>query len=272
MKDQTIIIRTYNRLVFTQFCLRAIQAYTDFSRVEEVLIGDCHSTDGTESFVRRSPWARVYEAPYGNVTANLQIGLSLSRARNVIVVDNDIFVAPDWNYILGEVFTCALAHGIRVLAYDTGDTTLKNSTGAALRVGFRDYRIQPVACVGGRIVAPRELFDEANVFGRLGGVQGQYNGWWQWHQGFLGQIGVLLPRLGCFDMGRFERPGPGDEYTRHRRGEPLVEEFLRAGPDRLKAAYVRAGWMRDAAPPVPDLRGSAPTLSSELARRKEDEL
>lgn len=86
----------------------------------------------------------------------------------------------------------------------------------------------------------------ANPVGNLGDIDSHiYFGFWFWHLGFRGCLGVMLPRTGTLLM-EFGRDLPsGLQYTADRLKEPLIQRLLDEDPVALKEEYIEKGWMRD---------------------------
>jgi len=246
-RELSILLLTYNRCAFTYYCLEALKIYTDFSCVADVLIGDCHSTDGTEELITSYGFvSRVYKVPHGSVATNMKRGAEFAQGKYVLKLDNDILVSKDWNLKALTVMKAAEKHKIRIIGYDLSDENLrKASIGRPIRLDDCGYTLQPMKYVGGRIITSKALLLEENCYGHLDDMKGQYHGWWQWHQAFEGQIAAILPRLACFDMTRIQQIPPGYEYISQRRGEPIVERLIRENPLQLKRLYVGKKWMRE---------------------------
>lgn len=261
-KELTILLMTYNRFLYTKYCLDALAQYTDFSCVKEVLVGDAGSADGTLELLEHYDFiTRVYRVPYGSVANNIRTGAGLATGKYILILGNDILVSQDWNRRALEAICAGQEHGIRIVCYDMPDGDLRDAVlGNARRfvpnaiphnvrgpINCGDFKLQPTWQAGGLWITSRELLLSRNGFGELGQVaEGQvYFGWWFWHLAFQGQIAVLQPRLATYMMELGNQLPSGCEYMRPRLEEPLVKELLAEDPVALKQEYLRKGWMRD---------------------------
>jgi GT2 family glycosyltransferase len=96
----SIIIITYNNLLFTRMCLATVLGHTsDVSY--EIIIVDNASNDGTREYLReiarRNPNVRVVlnEENRGFAAANNQ-GLTSARATVLVLLNNDVMVPSGW--------------------------------------------------------------------------------------------------------------------------------------------------------------------------------
>jgi len=262
-KDLTILLMTYNRFIYTKYCLDALAQYTDFSCVKEVLVGDAGSTDGTRELLDHYDFiTKIYEVPYGSVANNIRTGARLATGKYVQIVGNDILVSQDWNRKALEAIMAGERHGIRIVCYDMPDgdlhhaihgnvaafiSNLKYSYLHQEAVHFDGFVLQPTWQAGGLWITSKQLLLSTNQLGRLGEVaEGRvYFGWWFWHLGFQNQIAVLLPRLATYMMEFGDRIPFGCRYMSHRLEEPIIKELLKENPIGLKRKYIEKGWMRD---------------------------
>ena len=268
--ELTILLMTYNRFIYTKYCLRALLEYTDFSCVKEVLIGDAGSTDGTWKELiepydrmgeRDQTLLKTYQVPYGSVANNIRTGAGLATGKYILILGNDILVSQDWNRKALAAIRAGQEHGIRIVCYDMPDGDLYDAVHGNVRrfvpnaiphnargpINCGDFKLQPTWQAGGLWITSRDLLLSRNGFGELGQVaEGQvYFGWWFWHLGFQNQIAVLQPRLATYMMELGDQLPSGCEYMRPRLDEPLVKELLAEDPVALKQEYLRKGWMRD---------------------------
>jgi GT2 family glycosyltransferase len=96
----SIVIVTYNNLVYTRLCLESVFRNTVYSNCE-VLVVDNHSTDGTQEYLRsmakRFPNLHLVlnESNQGFARANNR-GLKQATGDYFILLNNDTIVPPGW--------------------------------------------------------------------------------------------------------------------------------------------------------------------------------
>jgi GT2 family glycosyltransferase/glycosyltransferase involved in cell wall biosynthesis len=96
----SIIVVTYNNLVFTQECLSSLESHTEYPNFE-VIVVDNGSIDGTPDFLTR--WAEgapnrsaiLNDDNKGFAAANNQ-GLRVATGEYLVLLNNDTFVTPGW--------------------------------------------------------------------------------------------------------------------------------------------------------------------------------
>ena len=96
----SIIIVTYNNLLFTRMCLATVLGHTIHVSYELIVV-DNASDDGTREYLRevagRNPHVRVAfnEENRGFAAANNQ-GLALARGNVLVLLNNDVLAPPGW--------------------------------------------------------------------------------------------------------------------------------------------------------------------------------
>jgi GT2 family glycosyltransferase len=96
----SVIVVTYNNLVFTRMCLGTLLGNTDWPNFEVIVI-DNASTDGTAEYLRdvarRNAGVRVVinEHNRGFAAANNQ-GLAMATGDVLVLLNNDTMVPPGW--------------------------------------------------------------------------------------------------------------------------------------------------------------------------------
>lgn len=97
-KKVTIIILTWNGMVYTKRCLETLRDQTEFQNYE-VIVVDNGSTDGSVEYLRSIPWLHLIEnkSNQGFAKANNQaIDLS-DQNSDVVLLNNDTEISqPDW--------------------------------------------------------------------------------------------------------------------------------------------------------------------------------
>jgi GT2 family glycosyltransferase len=106
-KEVTILIPNYKTPDITKICLRLIRKYTDFSRVEVIVI-DNNSNDESLAYLKTLPWIKLIErkgiigesAPLSHSRA-LDAALDLVTTPFVLSIHTDTFVKKsDWLDVL----------------------------------------------------------------------------------------------------------------------------------------------------------------------------
>ncbi len=175
----SIVIPNWNGIKFVGMCLDSIarSAFADY----ETIVVDNGSADGSRELIEEKyPWVRLIKLP-----ANLGFakacneGIKASEADYVILLNNDIEVAPDWLQELYEGMErhpeCGMGTSKmmfldqRDVFYNTGDLFHAWSSGGGRGQGEKDVgqydREEYVfgACAGAGIYR-RELFEKIGIF------------------------------------------------------------------------------------------------------------
>jgi GT2 family glycosyltransferase len=96
----SVIVVSYNTLVFTRMCLESVLANTDAPPFELVVV-DNASVDGSRKYLRalaeRDARVRVVENDHNvGFPAACNKGLALARGRYLVLLNSDAMVAPRW--------------------------------------------------------------------------------------------------------------------------------------------------------------------------------
>jgi GT2 family glycosyltransferase len=96
----SVIVVTYNNLDLTKACLHSLEAYSDYSNLE-VIVVDNASADDTPTFMRA--WAEqgndrriVLNADNRGFAAANNQGLALATGDYLVMLNNDTYVTPGW--------------------------------------------------------------------------------------------------------------------------------------------------------------------------------
>lgn len=131
----SIVVVTYNNLLFTQMCLASVLGNTagDF----EVIVVDNASTDGTAAYVeavaRMNPRVRLFRNAEncGFAAANNR-GLAAANGRFLVLLNNDTIVPPNW---LGQL----IAHLVDSSIGLVGPVTNRIGNEAEIKTSYRTY-------------------------------------------------------------------------------------------------------------------------------------
>ena len=177
-----------DRLEFTQESLRALRANTNWSLVDEFVIYDDGSTDGTLEFLREQAAdmnAELRQTQLGSAVAAQNHFIERSRADFAAKCDNDAMFPPRWLDISLDVLTRFPELGVLCLE----ERGIK---------GEPPYGYQHAAEGDGLFVARRSIFD-----GRPApNVIRKYWGWETWIRQNKIKLGWLAPSIPVFLLDR----------------------------------------------------------------------
>jgi GT2 family glycosyltransferase len=100
----SVVVLTYNNLAFTEACLFSIEAYSDYTNLE-VIVVDNASADGSREWLAR--WAAepskaghrrrliLNDANLGFSAGN-NVGLAAASGEVLVLLNNDTYVTPGW--------------------------------------------------------------------------------------------------------------------------------------------------------------------------------
>ncbi|MDR3569350.1 MAG: glycosyltransferase family 2 protein [Syntrophobacteraceae bacterium] len=91
----SVVIPVYNQLDYTKKCVESLKAHGD--GIEEIIIIDNGSTDGTADYLLGLDWARVIiNGENLGCAAAWNQGLAASVASRVLFLNNDVVVTAGW--------------------------------------------------------------------------------------------------------------------------------------------------------------------------------
>ncbi len=97
--DITVVLLTFNEWEVTELCLRSL-AYAQKKNPQlsvEYLVVDNDSKDGTPDRIAQIPGLRLIRNPKNvGFAAGNNVGIKAARGRDVVILNNDTVVAPDW--------------------------------------------------------------------------------------------------------------------------------------------------------------------------------
>ncbi len=96
----SIIILTYNELKYTQLCIESIRKFTPKDKYELIVV-DNHSIDETIQWLREQQDIKLIlnNENYG-VAKGYNQGINISKGENILLLNNDVIVTPNWLYNL----------------------------------------------------------------------------------------------------------------------------------------------------------------------------
>ena len=134
LKRVDIIIPIYNAFESVQLCIESIKKHTDLMLHRVILINDCSSDQRMKSYLdalEEEGFIVIHNEKNQGFSANVNVGMSYSNARDVILLNSDTVVTRRW---VEKLIACAYT------AKETGTVTpLSNSaTLASVPVAFVD--------------------------------------------------------------------------------------------------------------------------------------
>jgi GT2 family glycosyltransferase/tetratricopeptide (TPR) repeat protein/2-polyprenyl-3-methyl-5-hydroxy-6-metoxy-1,4-benzoquinol methylase len=91
----SIILVTYNQLAYTPQCLESLRRHTP--EAHEIIVVDNGSTDGTVEYLRAQTDIRCIElATNLGFPAAANLGIEAAQGDNLLLLNNDTVVTPDW--------------------------------------------------------------------------------------------------------------------------------------------------------------------------------
>lgn len=91
----SVVIPVYNHLDYTKKCIDSLKSHN--RGVEEIIVIDNGSKDGTADYLRGLDWVRVIINPENlGCAAAWNQGLDAARSRWVLFLNNDVVVSANW--------------------------------------------------------------------------------------------------------------------------------------------------------------------------------
>lgn len=96
----SIVILTYNQLEYTKLCIESIRKFTPKDKYELIVV-DNNSSDGTVLWLKEQNDIRIIlnRKNYG-VAKGYNQGIQKSIGDNILLLNNDVIVTPNWLYNL----------------------------------------------------------------------------------------------------------------------------------------------------------------------------
>ncbi len=137
LKRVDIIIPVYNALESLKLCIESIRKYTDLKLHRVIIINDCSSDEKMKPYLdtlESQEFIVIHNEKNQGFSANVNIGMTYSSSRDVILLNSDTIVTKRW---VEKLIDCAYA------TKETGTVTpLSNSaTIASVPVAFVDNEL-----------------------------------------------------------------------------------------------------------------------------------
>lgn len=95
-KFTSIVMLTYNQLDYTKLCIESIRKFTKLGSYE-IIITDNNSTDGTIKWLKEQEDIRViFNEDNKGFPVGCNQGIEISNGENILLLNNDIIVTPNW--------------------------------------------------------------------------------------------------------------------------------------------------------------------------------
>ncbi|MGO1043855.1 glycosyltransferase [Clostridioides difficile] len=102
IKFTSIIILTYNQIEYTKLCIESIRKFTPKDKYEIIII-DNNSSDGTVEWLKsQTDIKSVYNDKNLGFPKGCNQGIELAKGENILLLNNDIIVTPNWLYNLNK--------------------------------------------------------------------------------------------------------------------------------------------------------------------------
>lgn len=103
----SIVMLTYNQLEYTKVCIESIRKFTDKNKYE-IIVVDNKSTDGTVNWLKgQDDLVVIYNEENKGFPAGCNQGISIAKGENILLLNNDVIVTPNWLYNLNKALWSA---------------------------------------------------------------------------------------------------------------------------------------------------------------------
>lgn len=131
-KLTSIIILTYNQLNYTKLCIESIRKFTQMESYE-IIIVDNNSTDGSVKWLENQDDLKViYNKENKGFPAGCNQGIKMSKGDNIVLLNNDTIVTPNWLNNLEKALYSSTDVGA------VGSVSNSCSNGQQIVVGYGD--------------------------------------------------------------------------------------------------------------------------------------
>ena len=100
MHFTSIVILTYNQLEYTKLCIESIRKFTPKDKYELIVV-DNNSTDETVKWLKEQKDIKlILNSENLGVPKGYNQGINVSKGDNILLLNNDVIVTPNWLYNL----------------------------------------------------------------------------------------------------------------------------------------------------------------------------
>lgn len=167
----SIIILTFNKLEYTKKCVESIRKYTDSKTYEIIVVDNC-STDGTPQWLlKQGDIVKILNNENLGFPKGCNQGLEIATGDNLLLLNNDVIVTPNWLPNLIKALYCSSKVGA------VGPVTNHASYGQKIDVDYesdegiipfsRSYNVSDASkwkkrlkLIGFCLLFKREVFEE----------------------------------------------------------------------------------------------------------------
>lgn len=129
----SIVILTYNNLEYTKQCIESIRKYTDKGTYEIIVVDNASSDETVQWLNEQDDIKKILNSKNQGFPKGCNQGIEVSTGDNVLLLNNDVIVTPNWLKNL----TTALYSGEQIGA--VGAITNSCSNNQAIQVNYKDY-------------------------------------------------------------------------------------------------------------------------------------
>lgn len=102
IKFTSIIMLTYNQLEYTKLCIESIRKFTP-KECYEIIVVDNDSADGTKEYLKQQEDLNIiFNEENKGFPKGCNQGIKISNGENILLLNNDTIVNPDWLYRLNN--------------------------------------------------------------------------------------------------------------------------------------------------------------------------
>src|SRR2546428_1893233 len=94
----SIIVAVHNQIGHNKLFMEGIRRYT--TDPYEVIVIDNHSTDGSAEFFEANSCRVIRNASNLCYPESMNLGIGASHGKYLCLINNDVYVGPNWNGIL----------------------------------------------------------------------------------------------------------------------------------------------------------------------------
>ncbi|WP_411343957.1 glycosyltransferase [Paenibacillus sp. WLX1005] len=174
----SIVILTYNQLNYTKVCIDSIRKFTTPGSYELIVV-DNLSTDGTRDWLaEQTDIMTIFNSQNEGFPKGCNQGIAIATGDNVLLLNNDVIVAPEW---LDNLLTCLYSdesigavgpvtnnsanHQMIPVPYDSIEDMLQFAI--SMNVSNPDKWEERIKLVGLCMLIKREVIDQIGVLDEI---------------------------------------------------------------------------------------------------------